>query len=293
MILQQRDLYRGRIAPTPSGYLHLGHARTFWIAQKRARKSQGSLVFRNEDIDQARCKPKYAHAMMEDLRWFGIEWDEGPDIGGAHIPYIQSQRIPLYLKVWEKLYNLGVIYPSPHSRKDVLNALSAPHKGDTEPIYPSHLRPTKISVKSISGPGKTNWRFQVPDGKSVNFIDCRMGEVKLIAGKDFGDFIVWRKDGFPSYEMAVVVDDQSMHITEVVRGEDLLTSTARQLLLYDALNWLPPAYYHCPLFCDDNGERLAKRNDSLSLRKLRGKGVTPESLRKSRNFIGSNVCSID
>ena len=118
-------------------------------------------------------------------------------------------------------------------------------------------------------------------------------KLPAVQRKDFGDFFVWRNVGFPSYEMGVVVEDQSMLIREVVRGEDLLTSTARQLLLYDALNWLPPAYYHCPLFCDDNGERLAKRNDSHSLRKLRGKAVTPESLRKSRNFIGSNVCSID
>lgn len=293
MAIQQRDIYRGRIAPTPSGYLHLGHARTFWIAQERARKSQGSLIFRNEDIDYARCKPEYVDAMIEDLRWFGFEWDEGPDIGGYHMPYIQSQRIPHYLNVWEKLYKLGAIYPSSHSRKDVLNALSAPHEGDTEPVYPPQLRPSEISVTPVSGPGKTNWRFRVPDGKSVHFIDYRVGKVKFTAGKDFGDFIVWRKDGFPSYEMAVVADDQSMGITEVVRGEDLLLSTARQLLLYRALNWPPPAYYHCPLLCDDRGERLAKRHDSLSLRKLRQGGTTPESLRKSRNFIESDECLVD
>jgi len=293
MAIPQRDTYRGRIAPTPSGYLHLGHARTFWIAQERARQSQGTLIFRNEDIDYARCKPEYVNAMIEDLRWFGFEWDEGPDIGGKHIPYIQSQRISHYLNIWEKLYKLGVIYSCSHSRKDVLNALSAPHAGETEPVYPPQLRPPEISVKAISGPGKTNWRFRVPDGDSVNFIDYRVGNVRFTAGKDFGDFIVWRKDGFPSYELAVVADDQSMGITEVVRGEDLLLSTARQLLLYRALNWSPPAYYHCLLLCDDRGERLAKRHDALSLRKLREGGNTPDSLRKSRNFIESDKCMVD
>ena len=285
MTILQKNKYRGRIAPTPSGYLHLGHARTFWIAQERARESKGALIFRNEDIDYDRCKPDYVGAMIEDLRWFGFEWEEGPDIGGKHIPYVQSQRLSSYLNVWGKLYNLGAIYPSPHSRKDVLNALSAPHGGGSEPVFPRHLRPPILSVSPISGPGDTNWRFRVPDGETIGFIDRRVGEVNFIAGKDFGDFIIWRKDGFPSYEMAVVTDDQCMGITEVVRGEDLLLSTARQLLLYRALNWSPPAFYHCPLLCDKSGDRLAKRHDALSLRKCREHGSTPESLRESWQFL--------
>lgn len=253
------------------------------MAQERTRNSNGTLVYRNEDIDYSRCKPEFTKIIFEDLRWFGIEWDEGPDVGGAHAPYDQSKRLSYYREVWDKLNKAGAIYPSSHSRKDVLNALSAPHQDKSDPIFPTSLRPPEKSVDHRSTPSKTNWRFRVPDGEAIRFIDEMAGEIEFIAGIDFGDFIVWRKDGFPSYEMAVVIDDQYMGITEIVRGEDLLLSTARQLLLYRALNWTPPAFYHCPLLCDENGKRLAKRHDALSLQALRASGATPESLRKNWN----------
>jgi glutamyl/glutaminyl-tRNA synthetase len=274
--------YRGRIAPTPSGPLHLGHALTFWTAQQRAKTADGVLVLRNEDLDPDRCKPQYAVQMLEDLRWFGLQWQEGPDVGGPFAPYVQSQRHAQYLVAWQTLAARGAIYPSPHSRKDIATALVAPHDepgaSGGEPIFPTSLRPAEVDI-SVSDPGAVNWRFRVPDGEVIEFIDGRHGRVARTAGVDFGDFLVWRKDGFPAYELAVVHDDHAMQITEVVRGEDLLTSTARQLLLYRALGWEPPAFYHCPLVLDEQGRRLAKRTDAVSLVTLRALGHSPEQLR--------------
>lgn len=269
-------LYRGRIAPTPSGYLHLGHARTFWIAHARAQQASGCTILRIEDLDLARCKPEYRDAALEDLRWLGLDWQEGPDVGGPYGPYTQRDRLDWYRQVWQQLNATGTIYPSPHSRKDVTRALSAPHEGDREIIFPPALRPK--TIPPACEPGSVNWRFRVPDGEKIVVGDRRLGPMTFTAGVDFGDFIVWRKDGFPSYELAVVADDRAMAITEVVRGEDLLLSAARQLLLYRALSWKAPAFFHCPLMRDEQGHRLAKRDRALALRTLRDRGTAPASL---------------
>lgn len=251
--------YRGRIAPTPSGPLHEGHLSTFRIAWQRARDAGGTLIYRCEDLDQARCRPEFDEEARCWLRNNGLDWVEGPDVGGSFAPYRQSERLDTYRKVWRQLQNSGLIYPSPHSRKDVREALSAPHPEGREPVFPVKLRPEPGSFADPEDPYRVNWRFRVPDGETITFLDQRCGETAYVAGKDFGDFIVWRKDGFPSYELAVVADDHAMAVTEVVRGEDLLLSTARQLLLYRALGWQPPAWYHCPLVRDADGNRLAKR----------------------------------
>jgi glutamyl-tRNA synthetase len=217
--------------------------------------------------------------MIRDLQWLGISWHEGPDVGGPFAPYTQSERGPWYRKVWQQLHAAGLIYPSPHSRKDVQAALSAPHAADdNEPIFPVELRPPVGTGSEAEEPGDVNWRCRVPDGREIVFHDGRCGLVRRVAGRDFGDFLVWRKDGLPSYELAVVADDHAMQITEVVRGEDLLTSTARQLLLYEALGWTPPAWYHTGLVLDESGQRLAKRAAAQSLAELRAAGVTAESL---------------
>lgn len=281
-ILNNRRMipYRGRLAPTPTGYLHLGHARTFWIAQQRARQAGGTLVLRDEDLDRDRCRPEFAVAMLEDLLWFGLDWQEGPDVGGPFAPYRQSERQPFYQQIWRELASRGVIYPSPHSRKDLREALSAPHEDEAEPIFPASLRPPAGTRQGASDPGGVNWRFRVPDDREIVFRDGLCGEVRRTASRDFGDFLVWRKDGFPSYELAVVADDHAIEITEVVRGEDLLTSTARQLLIYEALGWTPPAFCHCPLVRDAQGVRLAKRTQALSLRELRQQGQEPSVLRR-------------
>ncbi len=271
--------YRGRIAPSPTGYLHLGHARTFWTAQTRARTSGGVLVLRNEDLDRARCKPEFVSAMLQDLRWFGFEWQEGPDLGGPFAPYNQSERYSLYREALSKLEQSGYIYLCTCSRKDLQSAVRAPHaEDDEEPIYPGTCR---NQSKSQIGDRKFSWRFRVPDGETVSFVDANFGPQSFIAGKDIGDFVVWRNDDVPAYQLACVVDDSAMRITEVVRGADLLTSTARQLLLYRALGLTPPPFYHCDLMTDNTGVRLAKRHEALSLRKLRQQGAAPEQLRQN------------
>jgi glutamyl-tRNA synthetase len=208
--------YRGRIAPSPTGLLHIGHAVTFRRAYERACAAGGKLVLRIEDLDRDRCPREFADAIIEDLHWFGLDWDEGPEIGGPFAPYIQSQRRSRYLEAWEKLRLGGLIYRCKCSRK---------------------------------------------------------------AGRDFGDFIVWRRDDVPAYQLAVVVDDAAMRISEVVRGKDLLVSTFRQLLLYRALDLLPPRFFHTSLVVDESGKRLAKRHGSLSLRALKENGLAPEELR--------------
>ena len=264
--------YRGRIAPTPTGFLHLGHARTFWAAFLRCRQAGGALVLRNEDLDRDRVRPQYVAAMYEDLRWTGIRWDEGPDVGGPFAPYTQSQRQDCYLRAWKRLRERGAIYPCTCSRKDLAEAARAPHDDDAtdEPVYPGTCRKQPPVATSRAG---FNWRFHVPDGEAVRYHDARMGAQAYTAGKDFGDFLVWRKDDVPSYQLAVVVDDAAMEISEVVRGEDLLRSTARQLLLQRALSLPEPGYFHCPLVRDDQGNRLAKRHDALSLHTLREQGA--------------------
>jgi glutamyl/glutaminyl-tRNA synthetase len=270
--------YRGRLAPSPTGYLHLGHARTFWCAQERARAQNGILVLRNEDLDTVRSKPEFVSAMLEDLRWFGFQWQEGPDCGGPHGPYTQSERQNLYAATLEKLRAANFIYPCTCSRKDLQSAASAPHAADDELIYPGTCRANQIS--SIPNQ-KFSWRFRVPDGETISFVDGHFGPQQFIAGRDFGDFVVWRPDGIAAYQLAVVMDDAAMRITEVVRGADLLLSTARQILLYRALGLQPSKFFHCPLLTDDRGVRLAKRHDSLSLRTLRAQGIAPEILQKS------------
>ncbi|MBT9331404.1 tRNA glutamyl-Q(34) synthetase GluQRS [Acidipila sp. 4G-K13] len=281
--------YRGRIAPTPTGLLHLGHARTFFTAFCRARDAGGTLILRNEDLDPQRCRPEFTDAMYEDLRWLGISWQEGPDIhtdiGGPFAPYTQSRRRGHYLRAWRALRDQGVIYPCTCSRKDLSRIAQAPHEGagesDEGPMYPGSCRPAAGTVADAAQypePAGVNWRFQVPDGESIGFEDAHFGPQRFLAGRDFGDFLVWRRDDVPAYQLAVVVDDAAMQITEVVRGADLLLSTVRQILLYRALGLEPPLWYHCPLLRDQSGQRLAKRHDALSIRSLREQGKSPQEL---------------
>ncbi len=270
--------YRGRIAPSPTGLLHLGHACTFWTAFARARENGGTLVLRNEDLDPQRSRAEFASAMLEELRWLGIAWSEGPDVGGPCGPYSQSERRSSYLAAWRRLRDAGFIYPCICSRKDLAQAASAPQEGDDEPLYPGRCRSRRGLARDYAEPAGVNWRFRVPDGEEVRFTDLRQGPQAFVAGRDFGDFLVWRRDDVPAYQLAVVVDDAAMRITEVVRGADLLKSTARQLLMLRALQLPVPAYYHCELLRDERGMRLAKRHDALSLRHLRELGLTPEQV---------------
>lgn len=216
--------------------------------------------------------------MFEDLRWLGLDWDEGPDIGGLFAPYSQSQRREFYVDAWRKLRDSGAIYPCSCTRKDLERALEAPHDEDDEVPYPGTCR-DKLPGNWLE-PSGTSWRFRVPEGERVGFNDLYFGNQQFAGGKDFSDFLVWRRDDLPAYQLAVVVDDAAMRISEVVRGADLLKSTARQLLLFRTLALQPPAYFHCPLLRDDHGVRLAKRHDSLSLLTMRTQGIDPELLRR-------------
>jgi len=298
--------YRSRLAPSPTGYLHIGHALTFSIASRRARAAGGTLVLRMEDLDPDRSRAAYATAALEDLRWLGIDWHEGPDVGGPFAPYAQSQRHATYQTAWQKLLEGGFLYPCRCSRKDLAAGLSAPHESksatraapsappeaeDDEPIYPGTCRASH-PADPAAPPTNANWRFRVPDGEVIEFTDLNLGPQRFVAGIDFGDFIVWRRDqtsgsprtglgpwgGTPSYQLACVADDAAMHITEVVRGADLLKSTARQILLNRALGYANPAWYHCSLVTDEHGKRLAKRHDALSIRTLRQRGFTPSDV---------------
>lgn len=216
--------------------------------------------------------------MIEDLRWLGIRWQEGPDVGGPFAPYQQSLRRVFYLEAWRKLRDGGFIYPCTCSRKDLALAAAAPNEGDDEPLYSGHCRSRIGEAVQYGSPAGVNWRFRVPDGEEIYFLDKRQGPQAHVAGEDLGDFVIWRRDDVPAYQLAVVVDDEAMQITEVVRGADLLKSTARQLLLIRALGYQPPSYYHCDLVRDDAGVRLAKRHDSLSLRVLRQRGRSPSDV---------------
>lgn len=287
---EDRNQYRGRIAPSPTGLLHAGHARTFWTAYTRAREAGGTLVLRNEDLDPQRSKAEFANAMLEDLDWLGIHWHEGPDVGGTFGPYSQSARREQYLKVWKLLLERGFLYPCTCSRRELSGIAQAPHEGagtvlrlegDEGPMYPGTCRPKgKPDVSQRhSSPAGANWRFRVPDGEVVAFEDGYFGPQRFVAGEDFGDFPVWRRDDVPAYQLAVVADDNAMEITEVVRGADLLLSTARQILIYRALGWKEPQWFHCPLVLDERGERLAKRHDALAIRTFRERGKTPEEVR--------------
>lgn len=263
--------YRGRLAPSPTGYLHLGHAQTFWIAHQRARAAGGTLLLRSDDLDRARCRSEFETAMQEDLRWLGLNWD-GP-------LFSQRARNDRHRAALDRLHRAGLVFPCARSRRDVMEAAGAPHEGgvEDEPVYPAHFRPSGgRPLPPLGSAFSVNWRFRVPDGEVVLFSDGRCGPQQAVAGRDFGDFLVWRKDDTPSYQLACAVDDAELGITEVVRGADLIKSTFRQLLLLRALGWAVPAYYHTPLVCDDQGERLAKRHDALSLRGLRAQGLSAE-----------------
>jgi glutamyl-tRNA synthetase len=281
--------YRGRLAPSPTGYLHLGHARTFLVAAQRTREKNGTLVLRNEDLDPQRCRREFVDAMIEDLHWLGISWQEGPDRGGPYGPYSQSERRSSYLAAWRRLRDGGWIYPCTCSRKELALIANAPNDADDEPLYPGLCR-SRSDANQFSEPKGVNWRFRVPDGEQVGFRDLHLGPQAFTAGRDFGDFVIWRRDDVPAYQLAVVVDDAEMRISDVVRGADLLKSTARQMLIARALEFPRPDYYHCDLVRDETGQRMAKRHDSASIRRLREEGRSREAvLRKIEELAANSV----
>ncbi|MDO5538428.1 MAG: tRNA glutamyl-Q(34) synthetase GluQRS [Desulfovibrionaceae bacterium] len=266
---------RGRLAPSPTGMAHLGNAWAFLTAWLAVRSQGGELVLRMEDLDLERSSVVFMQLLMSDIRWLGLDWDEGPTPERELAQYHQSNRFGLYEEMLERLRGSGLAYPCFCSRKDLLLA-SAPHLGDAGHAYPGtcrHLSPEEVRARLEAG-GRAAWRFR-SDGRAYEFNDLVLGPQRATLEECGGDFSMRRPDGVFSYQLAVSVDDGLMGITQVVRGRDILPSTPRQLAILDALGMARPAYAHIPLLMGEDGERLAKRHASLSLDALRTRGVRP------------------
>ncbi|WP_338131257.1 tRNA glutamyl-Q(34) synthetase GluQRS [Cohnella rhizosphaerae] len=271
---------RGRFAPTPSGRLHLGNAMTALLAWLQIRSAGGEIVLRLEDLDRQRCKPELASQLPGELKWLGLDWDEGPDVGGPHAPYEQSRRTAQYERILDELQRQGRLYPCYCSRADLQAAASAPHGLDAEgPAYPGTCRKLTALERTERALRKTpSLRFAMNEEATYRFHDGIAGETTF-AGASGGDFVVRRADGIVAYQLAVVADDIEMEITDVLRGWDLLDSTPRQLALYEALGSPPPRFAHSPLLLGGDGSRLSKRHGAVSLTELRDRfGVRPERL---------------
>jgi glutamyl-tRNA synthetase len=268
----------GRFAPSPTGDFHLGNARTALLAWLQARSAGGRFLVRMEDLDAGRVRPEFYRSQLQDLRWLGLDWDEGPDVGGPHAPYLQSERQDAYEAALDRLAEMGRLYSCFCTRREIASAASAPHMGDDEgPRYPgtcARSDPTELQRRRGRSAAL---RFRTPE-RTVEFDDLLQGHIRFSPAAEVGDFVVRRKDGVAAYQLAVVVDDADMEITHVVRGADLMSSTARQILLYEALGLTPPLWVHVPLLLGPDRERLAKRHDAPSIRQLRERGVDPEYL---------------
>jgi glutamyl-tRNA synthetase len=256
--------------------IHVGNARTALAAWLSVRSRDGTFVWRVEDLDGPRVVPGLAEAQMEDLAWLGLDWDEGPDVDGPHAPYLQSERSDLYEAALRRLAEAGRLFPCRLSRKDLQAVASAPHGGEEAP-YPASLRPRELSPDWFEQRTDAAFRFLVDD-RPVSFTDRVFGPITEQVDQAVGDFVLKRRDGLYAYQLAVVVDDLAMGIDDVVRGSDLLASTARQIQLIAALGGTPPAYAHVPLMLSSRGEKLSKRDQGLTLRSLREEGASPQAV---------------
>lgn len=270
------DLIRGRYAPSPTGRLHLGNLRTALLAWLLARCASGKFILRVEDLDLPRVRVGATAHMLADLRWLGLDWDEGPDIGGPYAPYTQSERQNIYERYLQHLQDAGRVYPCYCSRAEIARAASAPHSDDG-PRYPGtcrHLSRARRRQYEIEG-RQPAIRLRVDDERVVEFTDLVVGPVSQQVQQAVGDFILRRADGIFAYQFAVVVDDGLMRINQVVRGSDLLSSTARQILLFEALAFPVPTFAHVPLWLDTTGQRFSKRVESAGLSPLQSSGAAP------------------
>ena len=267
---------RGRFAPSPSGRMHLGNLFSALLAWLSVRSAGGTMVLRMEDLDPDRCREEYASQLAEDLEWLGLDWDEGYGRGGDRGPYRQSERTEIYARAFGQLEELGLVYPCFCTRAERL-AASAPHRADGQVIYPGTCRDlTPEERERLAEKRRPAWRVRVPD-RALAFADGLQGGYAENLLRDCGDFIVRRSDGVFAYQLAVVVDDAAMGVTQVVRGRDLLDSTPRQLWLYETLGLTPPSFCHVPLLTAPDGRRLSKRERDLDMGGLRSR-YTPEGL---------------
>lgn len=262
---------RGRFAPSPTGEMHLGNAWTALLAWLYVRAAQGTMVLRIEDLDPDRSRPEFTEALMDDMKWLGLDWDEGPDVKGPYHPYCQNERRNLYDNALNDLTAKKLIYPCYCTRAEL--AASAPHAGDNAHRYTGVCRGRSDCPKDR----RPALRLEVPQGV-IGFTDLLQGYVNQDISEAVGDFIVRRSDGVHAYQLAVVVDDGLMNITHVLRGDDLLDSTPRQLLLYQLLGLKPPRFAHVPLLFGQDGHRLSKRQHDLSLGALRSRNVKAEEV---------------
>ncbi|MDO5484337.1 MAG: tRNA glutamyl-Q(34) synthetase GluQRS [Desulfovibrionaceae bacterium] len=264
----------GRLAPSPTGYAHLGNAWALLLAWLAVRAQKGKVIFRLEDIDPQRSRPEYASALLEDMRWLGLDWDEGPDRGGPAGPYTQSARGEHYAAALARLDAAGLVYPCFCTRKELRQLAAAPHVDDAGAPYPGTCRSLSESRRAalIQSGRKAALRLRCPE-IPLCFTDLALGPQSFRLSDCGGDFALRRSDGVWAYQLAVAVDDALMGVTQVVRGRDILLSTPRQLAILRFLGYTAPAYGHVPLLLDGEGERLAKRHQSLSLRHLREQGV--------------------
>ncbi|HEX6797271.1 MAG TPA: tRNA glutamyl-Q(34) synthetase GluQRS [Ktedonobacterales bacterium] len=282
MTTGSRDPVRGRYAPSPTGALHLGNLRTALLAWLFARHASGRFILRIDDLDLPRVRPGATDRMLADLRWLGLDWDEGPDAGtgGPYGPYVQSARQAIYDAALARLREAGLVYPCYCTRAELARLASAPQAGDDAPRYPGtcrHLTAAECRAREAAG-RRPALRFRAPD-EPIRFVDTLHGEQTESVAETVGDFLVCRSDGIVAYQLAVVVDDALMGVTQVVRGADLLPSTARQLALYAALGYPPPReYVHVPLLLGADGARMAKREGALGLDPLRERGARPEGV---------------
>ncbi len=268
---------RGRYAPSPTGLLHVGNARTALAAWLSIRAQRGVFVWRLEDIDGPRVVPGMAEAALRDLTWLGLDWDEGPE-RGPHAPYQQSQRGAHYEAALKMLALQHRLFPCRRSRRDLATLASAPHGSDGLPPYPAAWRPAYLPADWYqTPPTDAALRFRVEEGV-VCFNDQVQGRVCEDTAEAVGDFVLKRRDGVYAYQLAAVVDDAAMGITEVVRGADLLDSTARQIQLFRALGAPAPAFAHLGLVLNADGEKLSKRDAGLTLAALRERGLSPETV---------------
>ncbi len=271
-----RDAPRTRFAPSPTGLLHLGNARTALVNALLAGREGGAFILRLEDTDPERCRPGYAEAMLADLAWLGLRWDEGPDVGGPLGPYRQSERGAIYEEYFQRLQAAGLVYPCFCTAQELEAERAAARAAGRPPRYGGRCRrldPAAAAERAAAGEPHT-LRFAVPAGRTVRFDDLVRG-AQSFASDDLGDFVVRRADGSPAFLFSNAVDDALMGVTHVLRGEDHLANTPRQLLLLEALELPAPAYGHVSLVTGTDGAPLSKRNGSRSLRELREAGFLP------------------
>jgi glutamyl-tRNA synthetase len=259
----------GRLAPSPTGAQHLGNARSYLISWLAARSQNGEIVLRIEDIDSPRVKPGAAEQACADLLWLGLDWDRGP--------VVQTQRLGHYESALRRLQELELVYPCTCTRSDVERSASAPHLEHEGPVYPGTCAQRRAADAAALGGRPFACRFRVPSAP-VLFTDGFRGQTCIDLQRMGGDFVVWKSAGTPAYQLAVVVDDADQGVSEVIRGDDLVPSTPRQLLLYRALGLTPPRFTHVPLVVGPDGRRLAKRHGDTRLAALREAGVRPESV---------------